>query len=155
MTSADLVTTNTWLAVIAIASLVQSLVIIGLAVALLRLYRRTESAIAELKRDYVEPMAARANRVIGDVEDALARFRAMDERVSGALHKTTDGLTAAADAARRRFWPIVGVVRGLRAIAGAIGDRRRQSVSKVKLQQDEQQRFSYEGGSHARTINVR
>ena len=36
MTSADLATTNAWLAVIAIASLVQSLVIIGLVVAVFR-----------------------------------------------------------------------------------------------------------------------
>jgi hypothetical protein len=58
--------------------------------------------------------------------------------------------------AKRRFWPVVGVVRGLRAIAGALGDRRRQSKALMKLDQDAQQRFSYEGGiSHARTSNVR
>ena len=156
MTSADLGTTNSWLAVIAIASLVQSLVIIGLVVAMFRLLRKTESAITDLKREYVEPISARANKVIGEVEDALARFRSMDDRVSGALHRTTEGLSAVATVARRRFWPVVGAVRGLRAIAKAIGDRRRQSVALVKLDQDAQQRFSYEGGtSHARTSTVR
>ena len=156
MTSADLATTNAWLAVIAIASLVQSLVIIGLVVAVFRLVRRTESAVEEVKREYLEPIATRTNKVIGEVEDALARFRSMDDRVSGAIHKTSDSLSAVAGAAKRRFWPVVGVVRGLRAIAGAIGDRRRQSAALAKLDQEEQQRFSYEGGtSHARTYNVR
>jgi len=155
MTSADLGTTNSWLAVIAIASLVQSLVIIGLVVAMFRILRKTESAIADLKREYVEPLSTRANKVIGEVEDALARFRSMDDRVSGALHRTTEGLSAVATVARRRFWPVVGAVRGLRAIAKAIGDRRRQSVALVKLDQDAQQRFSYEGGSHAGSSNVR
>ena len=120
MTSADLATTNAWLAVIAIASLVQSLVIIGLVVAVFRLVRRTESAVDEVKREYLEPIAARTNKVIGEVEDALARFRSMDDRVSGAIHKTSEGLSAVAGAAKRRFWPVVGVVRGLRAIAGAL-----------------------------------
>jgi hypothetical protein len=156
MTSADLATTNAWLAVIAIASLVQSLVIIGLLVVMFRLVRRTESAVAEVKREYLEPITARTNKVIGEVEDALARFRSMDDRVSGAIHRTTEGLSAVATVAQRRFWPVVGVVRGLRAVAGAIRDRRRQSEALMKLDQDAQQRFSYEGGiSHARTSNVR
>ena len=156
MTPADLGTTNTWLAIIAISTLVQSLVIIGLIVALVRVVRRTESAITDLKREYMEPMTARANKVIGDVEDALARFRAMDDRVSGAINRTTEGLGVVATVARRRLWPVVGVMRGIRAIAGAISDRRRQTKALVKLDQDAQQRFSYEGGiSHARTSNAR
>ena len=156
MTSADLATTNAWLAVIAIASVVQSLVVIGLVVAVFRLVRRTESAVDEVKREYLEPIATRTNKVIGEVEDALARFRSMDDRVSGAIDRTSEGLSAVAGVANRRFWPVVGVVRGLRAIAGAIADRRRQSVAVTKLDQDEQQRFSYEGGtSHVRTYNVR
>ena len=156
MTSADLATTNAWLAVIAIASVVQSLVVIGLVVAVFRLVRRTESAVDEVKREYLEPIATRTNKVIGEVEDALARFRSMDDRVSGAMDRTSEGLSAVAGVAKRRFWPVVGVVRGLRAIAGAIADRRRQSVAVTKLDQDEQQRFSYEGGtSHVRTYNVR
>ena len=156
MTSADLATTNAWLAVIAIASVVQSLVVIGLVVAVFRLVRMTESAVDEVKREYLEPIATRTNKVIGEVEDALARFRSMDDRVSGAIDRTSEGLSAVAGVAKRRFWPVVGVVRGLRAIAGAIADRRRQSVAVTKLDQDEQQRFSYEGGtSHVRTYNVR
>ena len=156
MTAADLSTTNTWLAVIAIASLVQSLVIIGLVVAMFRMFRKAETSINELKRDVVEPMTARANKVIDEVEDALARFRSMDERVNGAIDRTTEGLSAVATVARRRFWPVVGVVRGLRAIAGAIGDKRRRSKALVNLDEDGQQRFSYEGGiSHARTFNAR
>jgi hypothetical protein len=156
MTSADLGTTNAWLAVIAIASLVQSLVIIGLVVVVFRLVRRTESAVEEVKREYLEPLATRTNKVIGEVEDALARFRSMDDRVSGALHRTSEGLSAVATVATRRFWPVVGVVRGLRAIVGAVADRRRQSAALSKLDKDEQQRFSYEGGiSHARSSSVR
>ncbi|HVQ40569.1 MAG TPA: hypothetical protein VMS54_00105 [Vicinamibacterales bacterium] len=156
MTSADLATTNAWLAVIAIASLVQSLVIIGLVVAVFRLVRRTESAVEEVKREYLEPIATRTNKVIGEVEDALARFRSMDDRVSGAINTTSEGLSAVAGMAKRRFWPVVGVVRGLRAIAGAIADRKRQSGALTQLDQDAQQRFSYEGGtSHARTYNAR
>jgi hypothetical protein len=156
MTSADLGTTSAWLAVIAIASLVQSLVIIGLVVVVFRLVRRTESAVEEVKREYLEPLATRTNKVIGEVEDALARFRSMDDRVSGALHRTSEGLSAVATVATRRFWPVVGVVRGLRAIVGAVADRRRQSAALSKLDKDEQQRFSYEGGiSHARSSSVR
>jgi hypothetical protein len=156
MTSADLATTNTWLAIIAIASLVQSLVIIGLVVAVFRLVGRTESAVEEVKREYLEPIATRTNKVIGEVEDALARFRSMDDRVSGAINRTSEGLSVVAGVAKRRFWPVVGVVRGLRAIAGAIAERRRQSEALANLDQDAQQRFSYEGGtSHARTYNAR
>jgi hypothetical protein len=87
-------------------------VIIGLVVAVFRLVRRTESAVEEVKREYLEPITMRTNKVMGEVEDALARFRSMDDRVSGAIHKTSEGLSAVASVARQRFWPVVGVVRG-------------------------------------------
>ena len=43
-------------------------------------------------------------------------LRSMDDRVSGAIHQASEGLSAVAGAAKRRFWPVVGVVRGLRAV---------------------------------------
>ena len=90
------------------------------------------------------------------VEVELGRCRMKDARLpGGAINKTSEGLSAAATVAKRRFWPVVGVLRGVRAIARAMAERRRQSVALMKLDQDAQQRFSYEGGSHARTSNVR
>jgi hypothetical protein len=156
MTPADLGTTNVWLALIAIASLIQSAILVAVLVGALRFYRRTESRIDELKRDVLEPMQARANRVMGEMEDVMARVRAMDDRVTNVVTRTTDGLGLVATVARRKLWPVVGLVRGVRAVLGALADKRRQTKALVNLNEDEKQRFSYEGGpAYARTANLR
>jgi len=156
MTPADLGTTNVWLALIAIASLIQSAILVAVLIGAVRFYRRTENRIDELKRDVIEPMQARANKVMGEMEDVMARVRAMDDRVTNVVTRTTDGLGLVATVARRKLWPVLGLVRGVRAAFGALSDRRRQTKALVKLNDDEKQRFSYEGGpAYARTTHVR
>src|SRR5262245_55686954 len=124
MTPADLGTTNVWLALIAIASLIQSAILVAVLVGALRFYRRTESKIDEIKRDVVEPMQARANKVMGEMEDVMARVRAMDDRVTNAVTRTTDGLGLVAAVTKRKLWPVVGLVRGVRAALGALAEKR-------------------------------
>ena len=63
MTSADLGTTNVWLALIAIASLVQSLVIIGLVVVVFRLVRGTDRPSTSQTR-IPGPITTRTNKVM-------------------------------------------------------------------------------------------
>ena len=156
MNPADLGTTNTWLVVIAIASLVQSAILIALLVGAMRFYRRTESKIEEMQRDVVLPMQARANKVIDELEDVMARARAIDDRVSGVVKGASAGLGFVALATRQKLWPVIGIVRGARAVFSALANRRRQTKALVKLSEDEQHRFNYEGGTaYARTSSVR
>ena len=57
----DLQTTNTWLAILAIAGALQSLLLLGTAFGLFRIYRRTASALEALEKRHLAPISARAS----------------------------------------------------------------------------------------------
>jgi hypothetical protein len=111
----DLQTTNTWLAILAVAAALQTLLLIGAAIGLFVLYRRTRETLTALEQRHVTPMVARAQLIMDDLQDVTARARRVDDAVRSKLH----GVEAVV---RDRMWPVVGVARavreGLRVFAG-------------------------------------
>src|SRR5687767_6765781 len=115
MPSADLGTANMWLAVIAISSLVQLLIVVGLLVGAFRFYRRMEKTVEQITEQHIAPVSARAHQVIDEVEDVMARVRTFDDDMRRTLSRVGDGVGIAASAVRTRLWPVLGVLRGLKA----------------------------------------
>jgi hypothetical protein len=163
----DLGTTNVWLAVIAIVSLVQLLLVVGLLVATFRFFRRIETTIDRITEQHIAPLSTRAHKVIDEMEDVMARFQSFDEGMRRTLSKVGEGVNFAASTMRHRFWPVVGVLKGLKAglasLRRASADRAARQRGKVTrystarlLPKDAsdieaEERFAYEGGmSHAR-----
>lgn len=152
MSVTDLGTTNTWLALIALASMIQTLVVVGLLVGAYRFYRRTEDRIDRIQREHVAPVAARAHAVLDKVEDVMDRLRSIDDRVERALARAGDRLGLVTAVARRKFWPVVGLVRGLRIGWATFTERRPESGRTTQADREADRRFTYEGGtSHAGT----
>ena len=100
--------TNTWLAIIAISSLVQLVIVVTLLVGALRFQRRTEQALAEVK---------------SDVHDAVDRVRRADEAVRHVMQRAGDAAGAVVTVAARRAWPLLGVISAVRAGASALFSR--------------------------------
>ena len=68
---ATLDTTNTWLAVLAVAVVVQTLLMIGGAVAGFIALRRSTAAVDRLEQQYLVPLTSRVHAVTDDVQDCL------------------------------------------------------------------------------------
>lgn len=167
MSPADLSTTNVWLAVIAIVSVLQLLLIVGLLVGAARFFRRIEATIDRITEQHIAPISARANKVIDEMEDVMARVQSFDDGMRRTLSRVGVGVSVATSVMRSRFWPVVGVLKGLKAglasLKRAPGDRAPRRSGKITKfaparlapkdasDLEAEQRFAYEGGmSHAR-----
>lgn len=164
MPSADLGTTNIWLALIAISSVVQLLIVVGLFIAAVRFYRRIEQTVDRIKQEHIAPVSERAHKVIDEVEDVMARVRTIDDDVRRTITRVGDGVGVATSAVRDKFWPVLGLLRGLKAGIATLARnpepaprvRPRATVTRLSPRDasdtEAEQRFAYEGGtSHARS----
>jgi hypothetical protein len=111
----DLGTTNLWLAVLAIASAGQFLMLAGAAVLLFRVYRRASTSIDALEHEQIRPLLLRVNALIDDVQDITARARNVDDAVRARLEGVESVLHSTKSVVQDRLWPLVGVVRAARA----------------------------------------
>ncbi|MDA1185037.1 MAG: hypothetical protein O2930_10390 [Acidobacteria bacterium] len=107
MIEESLNTTNVLLGIMAVASLLQVLVLIGAGIVALRFYRQALKAITDLEERQVAPLAASVaglvrsvDGILGDVKDVSTRVARQTERVEVAVHHTMD---SAEGVARRAF----------------------------------------------------
>lgn len=110
-------TITVWLAVIAIASALQVLMLIGAAVMLLVLKHRVTTALEQFEQRQLTPIVSRVNATIDDVQQVVRRVHAADDDIRHALSRATGTAGRAATAVATRFWPVVGIGRGLVAAA--------------------------------------
>jgi len=100
-------------------------------VAAWRAYVRVAAAADELERDHLRPLALKANALIDDLQDMAARARTVDDAVRARIEDVESALHSTRAVVLGRFWPVFGVLRALRAGAGAWNRRgavRRRSV---------------------------
>lgn len=120
MVTGDLGTTNVWLAIMAIVSLLQALVLIGVGVAAFVVYRRVMQLVNELETRQVAPLREKVEEILGDVRAVTSRVNHQTERVNHAISGTMDRVDDTADrvkgSVRDRMNQAAGMVRGLRAI---------------------------------------
>jgi hypothetical protein len=111
----DLGTTNFWLTLIAVASFGQlALLIVGGVVAY-RSWRGMSERLDDFQRRQLAPAMGRLNAVLDDARDVLDRARRADDGVRRALDRTGAAVERAGWAARSRLWPMLGIIRGVRA----------------------------------------
>ena len=116
----DLGTTNVWLAIMAIVSLLEALVLIGVGVAGFLVYRRVMALINELEARQVTPVREKVEGILVDVKAVTSRVNQQTERVNHAISGTIERVDETADrvrgSVRDRVNQAVGMVQGLRAI---------------------------------------
>ena len=116
----NLDTTNMWLAVMAVVSILEALLLIGLGVGGFLIYRRVMQLVNDLEARQVAPLRAKVDAILGDVKSVTARVSQQTERVDHAIAGTMDRVDVTAermkDTVMDKVHQAVGVVRGVRAV---------------------------------------
>ena len=116
----DLGTTNVWLAIMAIVSLLEALVLIGMGVAGFLIYRRVVALVNELEVRQIAPLREKVEGILVDVKAVTSRVNEQTERVNHAISGTMDRVDETADrvkgSVRDRVNQAVGMAHGLRAL---------------------------------------
>lgn len=116
---ADLDTTNILLGIMAAVSVLEALVVIGMAVAGYMAYTRVMNLINGIEERQVAPAMARVNAILDDAKVVSAKVKEEAERVDTAIRSTMHRVDDTADRVRSNVRAktsrIVGVVRGARA----------------------------------------
>jgi hypothetical protein len=126
----DLQTTNTALIIMAVVSVLEALVLIGVAIGGFLVYRRTMTLINDLEARQVAPLREKVDAILVDVKSVTARVSEQTERVDHAIHGTMGRVDQTAEHLRSTVKDKVntaaGVVRGIRAALASLlhGDHR-------------------------------
>ena len=115
----DLQTTNVALIVMAVVSVLEALVLIGIAVGGFLIYRRVMQLASDLETRQIAPLREKVDAILGDVKAVTARVNSEAERVDHAIHGTIDRVDHTAEHIQSSVMDKVnhaaGVVRGVRA----------------------------------------
>jgi hypothetical protein len=130
----DLGTTNTWLAIIAVASALQVLMFIGIGVGGFLAYRRVMQLVNDLEARQIAPLREKVDGILLDVKGITSKVHLQTERVShavsGTMEKVDHTAHAVGDSVRDKVGTVVGMVRGARAVIMSLlaSDHRNEPV---------------------------
>jgi sensor histidine kinase regulating citrate/malate metabolism len=116
----NLDTTNTILLVMAIVSVLEALLLIGLGVGGFLIYRRVMQVVSDLEARQIAPLREKVDAILTDVKAVTARVSSQTERVDHAISGTIDRVDDTAErmksTVRDKVNRTVGMVRGVRAV---------------------------------------
>ena len=114
----DLGTTNLFLGIMAVVSVLEALLVIGVGVGAYLAYSKVMTLVNGLEERQVAPAMARVNAILDDAKVVSAKVREEAERVDTAIRTTMDRVDDTADRVRSNVRAktsrIVGIVRGAR-----------------------------------------
>jgi hypothetical protein len=126
----DLGTTNLLLGVMAVVSVLEALVVIGMGVAGLIMYRRVMELANGLEQRHIVPLRIRVDQILDDVKGVTEKVKEETDRVDHAIRTTMDRVDDTADRVRANVRAktsrIVGFIRGMRAVIEGILHSRHQ-----------------------------
>ncbi len=124
----ELGTTNILLGIMAAVSVLEALLIIGLAVGGFIAYRRVMTLVEGLEQRQVAPAMARVNAILDDVKGVSARMKEETERVDRAIRTTMDRVDDTADRVRTNVRAktsrVIGIIRGVRVAIESMLEQR-------------------------------
>lgn len=113
---------SVWLAILAIATALQTLFLFGAAFVVWRTARKTQTAIDRFEQRHLEPLMARVNGAVDDARDVMARARSIDDNVRAKVANATDHAKDAAELVTERVWPAYAFGRGAYAAVSSFID---------------------------------
>jgi len=127
-------TTNVLLGIMAVVSVLEGLLVIGVGVACYFVYRkvteltgRTLDVISGIEARQVAPVMARVNAILEDVKGVSATVKAETDRVDNAIHHTIGRVDDTVDrmrsSVRARTSRLVGFVKGARVALETVLER--------------------------------
>ena len=106
--------------IVAIASALQTLILIGVLMGALRAYRQVSEKLAEVQARQIDPLRGQVERILVDVQAIASRLNTQTERVDHAISGTIDRVDETTErvkhSVRDKVAQATGVVMGLRAI---------------------------------------
>jgi sensor histidine kinase regulating citrate/malate metabolism len=115
----DLQTTNNALIIMAVVSVLEALLLIGLGIGGFMVYRRVMQLMSDLEARQIAPLREKVDAILGDVKAVTARVNHEAERVDHAIHGTIDRVDHTAEHVKSSVMDKVNhaasVVRGVRA----------------------------------------
>ena len=115
----DLQTTNVALIIMAVVSVLEALLLIGIGVGGFVMYRRVMQLVNDLEARQIAPLREKVEGILGDVKAVTARVSSEAERVDQAIHGTIDRVDHTAEHLKSSVMDKVnnaaGMVRGVRA----------------------------------------
>jgi hypothetical protein len=136
MPTSSMDTTNTWLAVMAIAIIVQTLLMFGIAIVAWRAMGQAADAVKQLEARHLAPLSARVTAVservtavADDVQEVITRVRRADDAVRAQLDRLDNVAHVAGHAIGAKVWPVVGLSRAVGAAFKAFTSRSTSSPS--------------------------
>jgi hypothetical protein len=116
----DLQSVSIPLWIMAVVSVLQALLLIGIGVGGYLVYSRVMTLVNDLERRQIAPLREKADAIMADVKAITARVSQQTERVDHAITGTIDRVDDTAARVRAgvhdRVNQAVGVVRGVRAV---------------------------------------
>ena len=86
----NLDTTNMWLAIMAIVSLLEALLLVGIGIGAFLAYRRVMQLVTDLEARQIAPVREKVDAILGDVKAVTARVSQQTERVNHAISDTME-----------------------------------------------------------------
>ena len=116
----DLQSVSVPLWIMAVVSVLQALLLIGIGVAGYLAYSRVMTVVNDLETRQIAPLREKADAILADVKSVTARVSQQTERVDHAIAGTIDRVDDTAARVRAgvhdKVNQAVGVVRGVRAV---------------------------------------
>ena len=110
-------TTNTWLAILAVISLIQFLIMCAAVFLGYRMYQQAMTTIETVERLHIAPLRARVDSLLDQVQAMTDKVRHAQDSVSDAFRHVTGTGSAVAGAVISKSWPIIGILQGLKSVA--------------------------------------
>lgn len=120
MITGDLGTTNMWLGIMAVVSLLEALLLVGVAVGGFLMYRRAMRLVNELETRQIAPLREKVDAILVDVKAVTASVNQQTQRVnhaiSGTMERVDETAGRVSGSVRDKVSQAVGVARSVRAI---------------------------------------
>jgi hypothetical protein len=127
----QLVTTNSYLGIIAAMSVIEMLLVIGVCIAMFVVYMRVQRAylnvldrVSMAEQRHVVPTLTRVNAILDDVKDVTTIVKEETDRLDTAINSTIDRVDQTATRVRSNVMAktssLMGLVRGARVVIEAI-----------------------------------
>ena len=120
----NLGTTNTMLAIMAVVSVLEALVLIGMAIGGFIAYRRVMQILADVEARQVAPIRQKVDDILADVRSVTSRVSHQTERVDHAIAGTMERVDVTAERMKNtvkdKVHQATGVARGVRAVIMAL-----------------------------------
>ena len=119
----DLTMTNVWLAILAVVSLIEFLMIAAAGFLAYHAYKQLMNVVETMERVHVAPLRARVDAILDEVEVITGKVKHAQDSVSAAFHTAASAGSIIAGTVKSKTWPILSIIKGVRMAATAIIDR--------------------------------